>query len=318
METSVKRHGGFLFNPSAMSWNSYIKGFSTYLQLEKSLSDNSVEAYLRDVEKLQQYASLQEPALKAETVSRGHVETFLAWLHEIGMSARTQSRVISGLRAFYDFLELEQIVDANPLELIEAPKIGMKLPDTLSYPEIEAIICAVDLSRPEGHRDKAILEVLYSCGLRVSELIELRISHLFPQEGFVRVIGKGNKERLIPIGKSALSAIDYYRISLRNHQAPQDGSEDHLFLNQRGRYLSRMSVFNIVKKYTAVAGIRKTVSPHTFRHSFASHLVEGGADLRAVQEMLGHESITTTEIYTHLDKAFIRDELLRYHPRSKA
>ncbi len=317
MKTSGKRRGGFLFKLAKMSWTSYIKGFATYLQLEKSLSDNSVEAYLRDVEKLHQYAALQTEAMKPEAVTREDVETFLAWLHEIGMSARTQSRVISGLRAFFDFLELEQIVKSNPLELIEAPKIGMRLPDTLSYPEIESIIEAVDLSKTEGHRDKAILEVLYSCGLRVSELIALRISYLFPLEGFVRVIGKGNKERLIPIGKSALDAIEHYRQSLRNHQSVQDGSEDYLFLNQRGRYLSRMSVFNMVKKYTSTAGIRKSVSPHTFRHSFASHLVEGGADLRAVQEMLGHESITTTEIYTHLDKSFIRNELLLYHPRGK-
>lgn len=317
MKTSGKRRGGFLFKLAKMSWTSYIKGFATYLQLEKSLSDNSVEAYLRDVEKLHQYASLQTEAMKPEAVTREDVETFLAWLHEIGMSARTQSRVISGLRAFFDFLELEQIVKSNPLELIEAPKIGMRLPDTLSYPEIESIIEAVDLSKTEGHRDKAILEVLYSCGLRVSELIALRISYLFPLEGFARVIGKGNKERLIPIGKSALDAIEHYRQSLRNHQSVQDGSEDYLFLNQRGRYLSRMSVFNMVKKYTSTAGIRKSVSPHTFRHSFASHLVEGGADLRAVQEMLGHESITTTEIYTHLDKSFIRNELLLYHPRGK-
>lgn len=300
-----------------MSWTTYIKGYGSYLQLEKSLSDNSVEAYLRDVDKLQQYASVQSEVLKPEKITRDDIENFLAWLHEIGMSARTQSRVISGLRSFFDFLELEKIVQVNPLELIEAPKIGMRLPDTLSYPEIESIIDSIDLSNPGGHRDQAILEVLYSCGLRVSELIELRLSNLFPLEGFLRVIGKGNKERLVPIGLSALKAIENYKQSLRNHQCVEDGSDDHLFLNQRGRFLSRMSVFNLVKKYTALAGIRKNVSPHTFRHSFASHLVEGGADLRAVQEMLGHESITTTEIYTHMDKSFIRDELLRYHPRGR-
>lgn len=298
-------------------WKILVNGFGTYLKLEKSLSKNSVEAYLRDVEKLAQYADAQQISKGPEHFSQHDIEHFLAWLHEIGMSARTQARVLSALRGFYSFLELEDLVQGSPLDLIESPKIGMRLPDTLSYPEVESIIAAVDLSKPEGTRDRAILETLYSCGLRVSELTDLRVSHLYPADGFLRVIGKGNKERLIPIGKSALKAIALYIDHVRRHQEITHGSEDHLFLNQRGRHLSRMSVFNIVKKNTARAGIRKTVSPHTFRHSFASHLVEAGADLRAVQEMLGHESITTTEIYTHLDRQYLKDELLKYHPMSQ-
>jgi integrase/recombinase XerD len=298
-------------------WKTLVNGFGTYLKLEKSLSKNSVEAYLRDVEKLAQYADVQQMTKGPELFSQQDIEHFLAWLHEIGMSARTQARVLSALRGFYSFLELEDLVKGSPLDLIESPKIGMRLPDTLSYPEVEAIIAAVDLSKPEGTRDKAILETLYSCGLRVSELTDLRVSHLYPADGFLRVIGKGNKERLIPIGKSALKAIALYIDNVRRQQEIAHGSDDHLFLNQRGRHLSRMTVFNIVKKNTARAGIRKTVSPHTFRHSFASHLVEAGADLRAVQEMLGHESITTTEIYTHLDRQYLKDELLKYHPMSQ-
>ena len=299
-----------------MAWNSIIKGFKTYLELEKSLSENSVMAYIDDVRKLESFAQINE--LKGpENIQQNDIEAFLAWLHELGMTARTQARVISGLRGFYKYLELESIADHNPLDLIESPKLGRKLPDTLSYPEVESIIAAVDLSQNSGMRDKAILDTLYSCGLRVSELTDLRISNIYEQDGFMRVIGKGNKERLVPVGQSALKSVLLYVKEVRVHQSIEHGFEDHVFLNLRGKSLTRMSVFNIVKKYTALAGIRKTVSPHTFRHSFASHLVEAGADLRAVQDMLGHESITTTEIYTHLDRGYLRSELLKFHPRNR-
>lgn len=298
-----------------MDWISAIKGYKTYLQLEKSLADNSIQAYLRDVKKLVSYAS--EENLKPQTIGHEDIETFLAWLHEHGTGARSQARVISGLRGFFEFLELENIIKENPLELIESPRLGLYLPDTLSFSDIERIIAAVDLSREEGARDKAILESLYSAGLRVSELTILRISHIYSDDGFIRVIGKGNKERLVPIGASALKALNIYINEVRIHRDIAHGHEDFVFLNRRGKHLTRMSIFNIVKQHAALAGVRKKVSPHTFRHSFASHLVEAGADLRAVQEMLGHESITTTEIYTHLDRTYLRDEIMKHHPRAR-
>ncbi|MCH2199958.1 MAG: site-specific tyrosine recombinase XerD [Flavobacteriales bacterium] len=300
-----------------MSWNALKKGYKTYLELEKSLADNSVEAYLRDIDKLTQYLSYENLQLLPKDIDQERIQHFLAWVHDLGMSARSQARIISGLRSFYDFLELENEIRSNPMDLIETPKIGSKLPDTLSTNDVLAIIDSVDLSSSSGTRDKAILETLYSCGLRVSELTTLRISHIFDSDGFVRIVGKGNKERLIPIGRSAMKAISIYVSAVRNHQEVHPGHEDFVFLNQRGKALTRMSIFNIVKRQTALAGIRKKVSPHTFRHSFASHMVEAGADLRAVQEMLGHESITTTEIYTHLDRDYLRQELLDYHPRNK-
>lgn len=298
-----------------MDWISAIKGYKTYLQLEKSLADNSIQAYLRDVKKLVAYAA--EENLKPQTIGHEDIETFLAWLHEHGTGARSQARVISGLRGFFEFLELENIIKENPLELIESPRLGLYLPDTLSFSDIERIIAAVDLSREEGARDKAILESLYSAGLRVSELTILRISHIYSDDGFIRVIGKGNKERLVPIGASALKALNIYINEVRVHRDIAHGHEDFVFLNRRGKHLTRMSIFNIVKQHAALAGVRKKVSPHTFRHSFASHLVEAGADLRAVQEMLGHESITTTEIYTHLDRTYLRDEIMKHHPRAR-
>ncbi len=298
-----------------MDWISAIKGYKTYLQLEKSLADNSIQAYLRDVKKLVTYAAQEN--LKPQTIGHEDIETFLAWLHEHGTGARSQARVISGLRGFFEFLELENIIKENPLELIESPRLGLYLPDTLSFSDIERIIAAVDLSREEGARDKAILESLYSAGLRVSELTILRISHIYSDDGFIRVIGKGNKERLVPIGASALKALSIYINEVRIHRDIAHGHEDFVFLNRRGKHLTRMSIFNIVKQHTALAGIRKKVSPHTFRHSFASHLVDAGADLRAVQEMLGHESITTTEIYTHLDRTYLRDEIMKHHPRAR-
>lgn len=299
-----------------MDWNSALKSFKTYLQLEKSLADNSIAAYLRDVKKLAQWSE-ETNAGNPLKIKHSDIVRFVSWLTDQGASERTQARVLSGLRGFYEFLELENLVSTSPVDLIESPRLGMYLPDTLSYPEIERIIAAVDLSKTSGERDKAMLETLYSCGLRVSELITLRLSHLYVDDGFIRVIGKGNKERLVPIGNSALRAIAIYVGEVRVHQDVQAGHEDFIFLNLRGKRLTRMSAFNIVKENAVRAGIRKTVSPHTFRHSFASHLVEAGADLRAVQEMLGHESITTTEVYTHLDRKYLRDELMHYHPRAR-
>lgn len=301
-----------------MNWSPTIKGFKAYLQLEKSLAKNSVEAYIADVEKLFQYLDMSEIHLAPEKVTQKHVESFLKWVSEIGLNARSQSRIISGIKAFYNYLLLEEIIAVSPVELIETPKIGRKLPEVLTIEEIDKIIAVIDLSTPEGLRNKAILETLYSCGLRVSELIGLQISHLLLDEGFVRVVGKGDKERITPIGGAAVKHITIYIEHVRNHLPKIDkASEDILFLNRRGKQLTRVMIFTIIKKLTQQAGINKTVSPHTFRHSFATHLVDGGADLRAVQEMLGHESITTTEIYTHLDSDYLRQSILDFHPRGK-
>ena len=301
-----------------MNWSPTIKGFKAYLQLEKSLAKNSVEAYIADVEKLFQYLDMSEIHLSPEKVTQKHVESFLKWVSEIGLNARSQSRIISGIKAFYNYLLLEEIIAVSPVELIETPKIGRKLPEVLTIEEIDKIIAVIDLSTPEGLRNKAILETLYSCGLRVSELIGLQISHLLLDEGFVRVVGKGDKERITPIGGAAVKHITIYIEHVRNHLPKIDKtSEDILFLNRRGKQLTRVMIFTIIKNLTQQAGINKTVSPHTFRHSFATHLVDGGADLRAVQEMLGHESITTTEIYTHLDSDYLRQSILDFHPRGK-
>lgn len=300
-----------------MIWKAEINAYKSYLRLEKSLAENSISAYLRDVRALASYVETEQGGKAASKLKREDIEHFLATLLDDGKSPRTQARILSGLRSFFAFLQLEDWVQNNPLDLIESPRLGMKLPDTLSFPEIEAILAAVDLSRQHGPRDRAILETLYSCGLRVSEVITLRLSKLFLEDGFVQVIGKGNKERLAPIGKAAVRSMLLYIREVRVHEEVEKGHEDFVFLNHRGKHLSRVAVFNMVKKYCTFAGIRKSVSPHTFRHSFASHLVEAGADLRAVQEMLGHESITTTEIYTHLDRRYLRDELLRYHPRNR-
>ena len=302
-----------------MNWSPTIKGFKAYLQLEKSLAKNSVEAYIADVEKLFQYLDMSKIHLAPEKVTQKHVESFLKWVSEIGLNARSQSRIISGIKAFYNYLLLEEIITVSPVELIETPKICRKLPEVLTIEEIDKIIAVIDLSTPEGLRNKAILETLYSCGLRVSELIGLQISHLLLDEGFVRVVGKGDKERITPIGGAAIKHITIYIEHVRNHLPKIDkASEDILFLNRRGKQLTRVMIFTIIKKLTQQAGINKTVSPHTFRHSFATHLVDGGADLRAVQEMLGHESITTTEIYTHLDSDYLRQSILDFHPRVKS
>lgn len=295
-------------------WEPYKKGFKSYLQLEKSLSDNSVQAYGRDIELLTQFlqesAALKNPA----DITLKDLQAFLKQITELGMTASSQARIISGLRAFYKYCLLEDISKSDPTLLLDAPKLKRSLPDVLSFNEIENIIAQVDLSKPEGGRNKAIVETMYSCGLRVSEVVNLKISQLYLDVGFIRVIGKGDKERLVPIGSSAIKFITIYKKEIRVHADVKKGSEDILFLNGRGSQLSRVMIFYIIKDLAAKAGIKKVVSPHTFRHSFATHLVEGGADLRAVQEMLGHSSITTTEIYTHLDREFLRKTLEQFHP----
>jgi integrase/recombinase XerD len=279
------------------------------------MSEHSVDAYAHDVMKLSQYLSLENDAAPIQQIDGKQLQDFLVWIHELGMSANSQARILSGLKAFFRYLMIEEVIKSNPTELLEAPKIRRKLPDTLSVYEIGELLGAIDLSLPEGTRNKAILETMYSCGLRVSEVNALRISNLYEQEEFIRVIGKGDKERLVPIGRSAVDMIRQYRDYVRVHQLPQKGQEDILFLNRRGNALSRVMIFYIIKKACRDAKIEKNIHPHTLRHSFATHLVEGGADLRAVQQMLGHESISTTEIYTHLDRDFLRDTLHRFHPR---
>ena len=304
-------------------WDSYKKGFKAWLQLEKSLAANSVEAYLRDIDKLTDYllAESRGQATKKNAkpgeLQLKDLEKFVQWIGELGMTVSSQSRIISGLKSFYTYCLMEEVITVNPTVLLETPKQKRKLPDTLSFEEIESIIAQIDLSKPEGGRNKAILETLYSCGLRVTELVNLRISCLFMDVGFIRVIGKGDKERLVPIGSEAIKYINIYKNEIRVHIKVKPGQEDFLFLNRRGSKLTRVMIFLMLKELATKAGITKSISPHTFRHSFATHLVEGGADLRAVQEMLGHESITTTEIYTHLDREYLRDTLQQFHPAFK-
>lgn len=295
-------------------WEPYKKGFKSYLQLEKSLADNSVQAYLHDIELLTTYLQQTELLLPPSDITLPHLEKFVQWIAEQGMVAGSQARVISGLKGFYKYCLTEKITEIDPTALLEAPRLKRALPDVLSFGEIESIIQQIDQSKPEGGRNKAILETMYSCGLRVSEVVNLRISCLYLADGFVRIIGKGDKERLVPIGDDAAKYITLYRETQRVHVPIQSGNEDILFLNRRGSRLTRVMIFLIIKELAKQAGITKKVSPHTFRHSFATHLVEGGADLRAVQEMLGHESITTTEIYTHLDREYLRDTLQQFHP----
>ena len=298
-------------------WEPYKKGFKAYLQLERSLSDNSVEAYMRDIEKLAQYLQQSGTLKTPGDIRLNDLQHFIKWIGELGMSATSQARIISGIKSFYKFCMIEHISKHDPTTLLEAPKLKKSLPDTLSYEEIENIIAQIDLSKPEGGRNKAMLELLYSCGLRVSELVNLKISQLYFDVGFIRALGKGDKERLIPIGRSAIKYVNIYLKNIRVHIPVKPGNEDIVFLNRRGSKLTRVMVFLIIKELAKKAGIKKTISPHTFRHSFATHLVEGGADLRAVQEMLGHESITTTQIYTHLDREFLRKTLEEFHPAFK-
>jgi integrase/recombinase XerD len=298
-------------------WEAYKKGYKAYLQLEKSLSDNSVEAYLHDIEKLTTWILETNELKSPQQIVLKDLEHFIRWISELGMTPGSQARIISGLRSFFKYCLQEQIISIDPSTLLESTKLKRALPDILSFEEIESIINSIDLSKPEGGRNKAILETLYSCGLRVTEAVNLRISCLHLDVGFIRVIGKGDKERLVPIGSDAAKYINIYRNDIRVHINVEPGNEDILFLNRRGGKLSRVMIFLIIKELTRLAGIKKTISPHTFRHSFATHLVEGGADLRAVQEMLGHESITTTEIYTHLDREFLRTTLQQFHPAFK-
>ncbi|MEJ6748992.1 MAG: site-specific tyrosine recombinase XerD [Flavobacteriales bacterium] len=297
-----------------MSWEKSILEFKSYLKIERSLSDNTIDSYLRDVRKLSDFS--QEKNLNELQITKTEVKEFIAVINKEGISARSQSRIISGIKAFYKYLILEDYLKVNPTELIESPKIGMKLPDTLSVIEIDSLISAIDLSHPQGERNRAILEVLYSCGLRVSELTNLKLSNIRFKEGYVKVVGKGNKERFAPIGGVAIKFLKIYLKEIRTHQDIKKGSEDIVFLNRRGKQLTRVMIFTIIKDLATKIGMKKRISPHTFRHSFATHLIEGGADLRAIQEMLGHESITTTEIYTHLDREYLREAIIQFHPRS--
>jgi len=298
-------------------WDAYKKGYRAYLQLEKSLSDHSVEAYLHDVDKLTQFLQDNHSLKTPSEIETEDLRTFIRFVNQLGVAASSQARMISGIRSFYKYCLLENISKTDPTSLLEAPKLKRALPDVLTFEEIERIIAQVDLSKPEGGRNKAILETMYSCGLRVSELVNLRISGLYTDVGIIRVTGKGDKERLIPIGSAAIKYIGIYRKDIRVHIPIQPGHEDILFLNRRGAQLTRVMIFLMLKDLVTKAGITKNISPHTFRHSFATHLVEGGADLRAVQEMLGHESITTTEIYTHINREFLRETLHKYHPAFK-
>jgi integrase/recombinase XerD len=298
-------------------WDAPKKGYKAWLRLEKSLSENSVAAYLHDVQKLTDFLEMIEDKKSPDQIVLKDLEKFTKWIHELGMTNASQARMVSGLRSFFKFCLIEELITIDPAALLEAPKSIRKLPDTLSFEEIETLIAALDLSKPEGQRNKAIIETLYSCGLRVSELVNLKISNLHIDVGYIKVTGKGDKERLIPIGKDAVKYIGIYKNNIRNKIDIKLGEEDFLFLNRRGSRLSRIMIFLILKELAKKAGITKNISPHTFRHSFATHLVEGGADLRAVQEMLGHESITTTEIYTHLDREFLRSTLHQFHPAFK-
>ena len=300
-----------------MLWQTFISGFKSYLQLERSLSANSIDAYLSDVEKLTQFLEMNKLELLPEQIELKNLEDFLVWINKLGLNEASQARIVSGIKAFYKYLVMEDDLKNNPAELLEAPKLRRKLPEVLSYDEINELIDLIDMSKPQGARNKAMLETMYSCGLRVSELVGLKISNLHLEGGFIKVTGKGDKERLVPIGDEAIKQINIYREQLRVHLPIQPGYEDILFLNRRGKQLSRVMVFTIIKDLAKRAGIHKSISPHTFRHSFATHLIEGGADLRAVQEMLGHESITTTEIYTHLVREFLRETIMTFHPRYK-
>lgn len=300
-------------------WEQYIRGFGHYLKLERSLSENSVEGYLADVQKLSQFTAFKHKHLSPLKVTPEILRDFLEYITELGLSAHSQARVLSGLKSFFKYLLFEGDIENDPTVLIEGPKLGRKLPDTLSFPEIEKLLEAIDLSTPEGGRNRAMLEVLYSSGLRVSELVDLKLHNIYADSGFLKVTGKGNKERLVPVGRDALKYLKIYLSVIRGKpplKGPKKGYEPYAFLNRNGSKLTRVMVFTIIKNLAASTGLKKRISPHTFRHSFATHLIEGGADLRAVQEMLGHESITTTEIYTHLDRDYLRQVIQEFHPRS--
>ena len=300
-----------------MSWNVYIRGYQNYLQIEKSLSKNTVDGYCRDIKKLNNFFNGNDDKKKIEDVNYQDFQNYLSYLNDLKINARSQSRVISSMRSFFKFLILEKIIKENPTELLENPKTGKKLPEFLTIEEIELLVNQIDRSKKEGERNLAIIEVLYGCGLRVTELIELKISEIYWEEGFIRIIGKGNKERLVPLGKIASKHLKIYLNEIRVHQKVKDLFVDHVFINKNGSKISRVMIFKIVKKLTEKSGIQKNISPHSLRHSFATHLVQGGADLRSVQEMLGHQSITTTEVYTHLDKNYLKQAILDHHPLEK-
>ncbi len=298
------------------TWTFHTKGFKAFLSIEKSLSVNSVEAYIHDVKKLLQYFEISGITSRPDQVSQSELRAFIKWINELGVSARTQARIISGLKSFFKYLLMDDFIQKDPARLLEAPKLGRKLPEVLSLSEINAIVSAIDLSKPGGQRNKAVIETLYGCGLRVSELVNLKISNLYLKLGFIKVTGKGNKERLVPIGDTAVKEINSWFIDRNQLKKIEKEAENIVFLTRNGRKISRVMIFMIIKDLAEKCGIEKNISPHTFRHSFASHLVDAGADLRAVQEMLGHESITTTEIYTHLDRDYLRSAIIEFHPRS--
>ena len=299
-----------------MKWDDSIKGFEDYLRLEKGLSGNSINAYINDINKLLDFIRSNYKGITPQKVRLNHLKSFVEWLNEKGVSPRTQARTISGIKSFFKYLLIEEKITSDPTSLLESPKIGRKLPDVLSIEEIDSLINAVDINKPEGQRNKAILETLYSCGLRVSELVSLKISNLFFDQGYIKIEGKGDKERLIPISKRAIAEIEKYMTGYRRTLKIVPGAQDILFLNRRGQMLSRVMIFTVIKTLANQINLRKKISPHTFRHSFATHLIDGGADLRSVQEMLGHESILTTEIYTHLDREYLKDTINQFHPRS--
>lgn len=299
-----------------MSWEKAIRDFQTYLKLERSLSANSANAYARDVKKLSQYVEFSKLNLLPKQMKAIHLQDFIVYLQQFGLESSSQARLLSGIRAFYKYLLVSDVIDDDPTEFIEAPRLTRKLPEVLTYEEVQLLLSSVDLSLPNGTRNRAMLEVLYACGLRVSELVNLRLTNVFADLGFVKIVGKGNKERIVPIGKMALKHLQLYIQKERVHTSPDPSADNIVFLNNRGKKISRVMVFLIIKELCEKAGIQKSISPHTFRHSFATHLLEGGADLRAIQDMLGHESITTTEIYTHLDMEYLKETLMNFHPRN--
>jgi len=296
-------------------WNLDVEEFSNYLKMERSLSLNSVDAYVRDVRMLAQFIELKFSTLTPEKVTGKHLQDFLQYINKLGLSTHSQARILSGIKGFFKYLIYDSRIDNDPTSLIKAPKLGRKLPDTLDYQEIIKMFEAIDLSTPQGGRDRAMLETLYSSGLRVSELVELKKSNIYFDLGYLKIVGKGNKERLVPIGRDALKYIKIYLDEIRPLKPVKKGYENQVFLNHHGRKISRVAIFLIIKSLSEKIGLKKSISPHTFRHSFATHLIEGGADLRAVQEMLGHESITTTEIYTHLDRDYLKQVIKEFHPR---
>lgn len=312
----MDENSGIQPKTEVMNWDKYLIGFTNYLRLEKSLSENSINAYINDIKKLIRYFEQNNMNFKPDEVTYNHLKNFVAWVNEHSLSASSQARMISGIKSFFKFLLLEDIISSDPTSLLEAPKVGRRLPDVLTTEEIDMLINAIDNNKPEGQRNKAILETLYSCGLRVSELVNLKLEDLSFDAGFIRIKGKGDKERLVPVSKKAVKEISDYLENYRSKMQVMKDSQNIVFLNRRGGKLSRVMVFTIIKNLARKTGLDKNISPHTFRHSFATHLIEGGANLRAVQEMLGHETIITTEIYTHLDREYLRDNILHYHPRS--